>query len=649
MISKKHVFCRQSILFATLFVIAAVYCIHLFPGTPNPNEYSRLYQIRAVVQTGHLYIDSMIDKYGHLMDKAWYAGHYYCDKSFGISLLTIPFYALYYFFFGECSSNEWLKYFLSMLCVAMPHLISIIMLYFVFIRTHARRSTLMLTLVGYVFGTIAYTYGTLLYSHVTGAALITITYLLIEHWKNRYRLWQSVLIGLLLGLTVIMEYPLAIMVGWLGVLFIVRLVQCKRLWLIVPSILAGALPVAIQMYVHYASFGDPFATGYGYKSSRTQQSYHETGVFGVYLPTFESVYGVLISPSRGLFYFSPFLLFGFYAIYRMIRTASTRLQGIICAGSVVSFTLFAVSVVDWHAGWTVGPRYYLPVIPFLIIPLLQTGVVDNRLIRRVIYPALILWSVIHCVVITSAFHLIPEIFGVPLWDFSIPLLSRGYGVFSLPEALGIPGSVSRIILYGIVLTLFVWAFAVRFAILRSKRMIASLMIVVVLGVSAVMVTRLIARPDTVEKHFEMASIYGYWDKPVDRLEELYSIYRKQPNRVDYRYLLAQQLKELGFVSESIIHLEAIIDKVPTHQQALKDIVTLQSLLKSSENEYTRLKTVPTSSIIDDRKHLFHAVRIFIKFGDYDTAQVILNRAMLQNGHIRSLRQIQRCIEYITAR
>jgi hypothetical protein len=613
-----------------------------------------LYQIRAVVELGRLNIDDMIARHGHLMDKATYAGRFYSDKSFGLSFLAIPVYALYRFMFGPCGNNEWMKYLLSLICVALPHLISVFMMYYLYIYKRGGRSVRMTALIGYVFGTIAYTYGTLLYSHTLGTALLLISYMLIEKWKDSYTWSGTALIGFLLGTAMIAEYPLAIICGWLGVLFVIRLIRCGRLPLLVACIVAGAIPLTVQMYVQYVSFGHILLTGYAYKASLTQKMYHSTGFFGVYYPSLESIFGILFSPSRGMFYFSPFLLFGFLSIYKMIRVQYTRLQGIICACIVVSFTLFAVSVVDWKAGWTVGPRYYLAVVPFLVIPILQTGLpyrataMAGSFLEKILFPALVLWSVIHCVVITSAFHLIPENFHVPLWDFSIPLIKRGYGSFNIGELIGLPGSASRFVLYAIVALLFMWAYALRPRFIMTSGYAKSIALVFALTGIAVLSTRLIANPDTIDKHFEFSSIFLYWNKPVDRLRELYIIHNRQPNRVDYEYLLAQHLKNLGFHAESLRHIESIIEKVPKHQQALKDTIILTSSIEQTMPEYKKLKSIPPDELLRDYKRVFYAIRIFKIQGDYGASSALIAGALSFNSHTRSLMQIKDCIRLIRA-
>ena len=87
------------------------------------------YQIRAVVEHKTLVLDKMIDKYGFLMDRSIYKNRTYSDKSFGLSILSIPLYSVYHLIAGDCGDNEWLKYFLTLLCVTFPHIIFLMLVY----------------------------------------------------------------------------------------------------------------------------------------------------------------------------------------------------------------------------------------------------------------------------------------------------------------------------------------------------------------------------------------------------------------------------------------------------------------------------------------------------------------------------------------
>src|ERR1700737_15071 len=64
-----------------------------FPALRSPNELSRLYQTRAIVNDGALPLEREINRRGLVGDLAFREGHYYAAKAPGISLVGVPVYA----------------------------------------------------------------------------------------------------------------------------------------------------------------------------------------------------------------------------------------------------------------------------------------------------------------------------------------------------------------------------------------------------------------------------------------------------------------------------------------------------------------------------------------------------------------------------
>ena len=75
--------------------------------------------------------------------------------------------------------------------------------------------------------------------------------------------------------------------------------------------------------------------------------------------------GLLVSPNRGLFIFSPIVLFAATGL-RQLLTANWRSPIVWCTlAAFAQYTLYA-SYVVWWAGHTYGPRYMLDVLPLLL-------------------------------------------------------------------------------------------------------------------------------------------------------------------------------------------------------------------------------------------------------------------------------------------
>ena len=78
---------------------------------------------------------------------------------------------------------------------------------------------------------------------------------------------------------------------------------------------------------------------------------------------------LLVSPFRGLLVSSPVLAAGFAGLAVLVADRRTRSLAAAFAVLVGFFLLFAASFNGWHGGWAVGPRYLVPALPFLAVPL----------------------------------------------------------------------------------------------------------------------------------------------------------------------------------------------------------------------------------------------------------------------------------------
>ena len=113
---------------------------------------------------------------------------------------------------------------------------------------------------------------------------------------------------------------------------------------------AGLLPL---FWYNAAAFGNPFSPGYGtnFKDFQT--------------PLFEGAYGLLLSPGKGLLWYALPLLVavaGFASFARRHRPEVTFI-----ALLTLTLVLFFGSYSTWHGDGAWGPRYLVPLLPFLLL------------------------------------------------------------------------------------------------------------------------------------------------------------------------------------------------------------------------------------------------------------------------------------------
>jgi hypothetical protein len=97
-------------------------------------------------------------------------------------------------------------------------------------------------------------------------------------------------------------------------------------------------------------------------------AYHQAAMRLLYAFTaLEPLAGILISPGRGLFIYAPLLVLSvasFGLFYRQHRG-----EALVIGGSVAAYILILVAWPKWWGGWGWGPRFLVPFMPYLILPL----------------------------------------------------------------------------------------------------------------------------------------------------------------------------------------------------------------------------------------------------------------------------------------
>jgi len=85
-------------------------------------------------------------------------------------------------------------------------------------------------------------------------------------------------------------------------------------------------------------------------------------------PLFVGLYGLLMSSGKSLFLFVPLTFLLPQALAGFFKSGK-RLEAIICGGLLVTYLVFYASFWTWHGGWSWGPRFLVPTMPFLVLPL----------------------------------------------------------------------------------------------------------------------------------------------------------------------------------------------------------------------------------------------------------------------------------------
>jgi hypothetical protein len=138
---------------------------------------------------------------------------------------------------------------------------------------------------------------------------------------------------------------------------------------VLPRVIAGALPVLIATAVynlHY--FGGPF--NFAQELVGHQVALEKTGSQNVWQTSLlVGAIGLLVSPSRGLLIFSPFLGLSFWGIARLWRDPKYGPLRPLVVAALLTMAL-QCKWFDWWGGWTYGYRPWLEVVPVLVLCLM---------------------------------------------------------------------------------------------------------------------------------------------------------------------------------------------------------------------------------------------------------------------------------------
>lgn len=124
---------------------------------------------------------------------------------------------------------------------------------------------------------------------------------------------------------------------------------------VVAGAVGGAVGLLATMLQNKALRGGFFTTGYGGQEFTT--------------PLTTGLYGLLISPERGLLIFFPAVLAPIFG-WEQLR-GRMRSLGLLAAALILFSLVFHGLFWTWHGGWTSGPRFLLPALAFAVPPIAE--------------------------------------------------------------------------------------------------------------------------------------------------------------------------------------------------------------------------------------------------------------------------------------
>lgn len=432
-----------------------LYFIPYFPALNNPNENSRVYQIRSVVELHKLSVNEQIARYGMVNDLGRRDGLYYAGKAPGTTFLGAPIYAALRAADSARGRPDVptfrLIYALRLAGTLLPTL-----LFLALFRRFLGRIvdeppvadalTIILAL-----GTMMLPYALIYVNHSLTAAAAFGTVMAVEaaaRARDRAQgpagrlslsasplLWTA-LAGFLLASSAALDYALFPVASMLLIYAAFRLGRLGLGARALAALAAGALvPSALTAAYHTICWGGPFKLSTSFLANPQFAKDQSSGfLFGIVGMSRAAVWGILLSPEKGLFYLSPIFALGMAALAFAGARSRTRRLAVLAILVTAWMLVYACSLVNWDAGWTVGPRYTTVIVPFVIAGLALAWRELGPRARRAVLPLGVGLGMISILLMTPTSvlfpHLPPECRN-PVYEIIWPLWRDGITPTSL--------------------------------------------------------------------------------------------------------------------------------------------------------------------------------------------------------------------------
>lgn len=370
---------------------------------------SRLDLLHAVWTESTLSIDTWRT---NTPDKALHEGRSYSDKAPGTGALALPAFAVAAQGLRSArvdveSMTGWLvtSWAACAFSQALPAALGAAAL-FAWLTGFVRARTAVVTVVALTLGSLPLPYSTLLFSHAQVIGLIGVAVWALRLFERNSRSPEGecgdlgrradpagaglavsparmALGGFCLGLALASEYTAGIVVVAIGAQVVLTqwrqstgsgstASRCStetramgNRWKPVAWFAVAAVPPLLLIPAYsWATIGNPFELPYSYQASFAPM---KEGLYAIKWPDVENLGRLLIGPTRGLVFWTPFLVMAGFGWWWMARERP-RWLWLTYAVPVLHALVISGRVWDWQAGFTISARYMAPILPLLALP-----------------------------------------------------------------------------------------------------------------------------------------------------------------------------------------------------------------------------------------------------------------------------------------
>jgi hypothetical protein len=329
------------------------------------------YALVRALADGTAIVDPYRDESG---DVAWVDGHYYSTKPPGLAFATLPAYVLLERagaldlmarlpgVAGEAVGALWA---LGLVGCVLPGALLLLLL--------RRLGDLLAPGYGVAAaiaagaGTLLLPFSTLFFAHVLSAALgfAAFALLWLERERGGVRAGVAAGAGLLAGLAVVAHYSLALVAVVVGLYALMTRPRLRNGLLYAAGAAVGVAPLLLY---NWWAFGSPTHLSYrdavlvGGASGHDVLGANAAGFFGIETPRAATAAELLVG-RIGLVTLAPVVVAAAAGVLLLFRRRPV--EGLVISAVTVLFLTYNAGYVDPFGGFSPGPRFLIPVLPFL--------------------------------------------------------------------------------------------------------------------------------------------------------------------------------------------------------------------------------------------------------------------------------------------
>jgi len=406
------------------------------------NSKSRYFLISSVVDFGTIHIDA----YHHwTLDKSYFNGHYYSNKAPGAQLLGIP---VYWLTQKVKSGNQVIPlttfdiYLVRWITTTLPFAILGVILFRMGCKWSGNIRKAMWMVLAYSFGSIAYLHATLFSGHQIAACFAFFSFSILYSLSKKDRIKLKILpknmlfaflSGLFAGLGALADYT-AMYIAF--ILFFYAMISSISKQEKFFFLFGGFICLAALSSYNTVCFGSAWTLSYGHQATEAFKKGSESGILGVSFPSPAALFAILFSPSRGLFFIMPVFLSSVFGYIHFFRQSGLRNESILLFFIFLGYLFINAGFYGWHGGWCFGPRYLVPMLPFLALPMVFSP------LGGIPFALLLSLSVFQVGISVIGFPHTPEVINNPITELILPCMRYGYFSQNFGNWIGIRGFLS---------------------------------------------------------------------------------------------------------------------------------------------------------------------------------------------------------------